>query len=195
MAKTFKNLPAPVSVASAKPASERDFFDLSDDPQPATIPVVIPTVAPDFNNTDNPYLPGNISNAGSTNSREAKLKTGRAEKKGNTNNTDNPGVIGNGSKNSNTTSSEDLDNTGAATLTGDARQTFVLSRHHLERLRDYVHARRAGGDYTYSQKQALQEALDLLFAGTDPVETRPDQVKEREQERRQRIQQGRLPRA
>ena len=192
MAKTFKNLPTPVSVASARPASERDFFDLSDDPQPAIIPVVIPPVAPDFNNTHNTVIPGNTSNASSTDSGEAKLKTSRAEKKGNTGN---PGVIDNGSKNSNTTSSEDSDRRDAAALTGDARQTFVLSRLHLERLRDYVHARRAGGDYTYSQKQALQEALDLLFAGTDPVETRPDQVKEREQERRQRIQQGRLPRA
>lgn len=195
MAKTFKNLPAPVSVASTKPASERDFFDLSDDPQPAIIPVVIPPVASDFNNTDNTVVPGNTSNASSTGGGEAKLKTSRAEKKGNTSNIDKPGIIDNGSTDSNTTSLEDLDRTGAATLTGDARQTFVLSRRHLEQLRDYVHARRAGGDYTYSQKQAIQEALDLLFAGTDPVETRPDQVKEREQERRQRIQQGRLPRA
>lgn len=71
------------------------------------------------------------------------------------------------------------------------RQTFVLSRDHLEQLRDYVHARRVQGDYTYSQKQALQEALDLLFAGAAPAPPRPDQAREQEQQRRQRIQQGR----
>ncbi|OGX85387.1 hypothetical protein [Hymenobacter glacialis] len=73
------------------------------------------------------------------------------------------------------------------------RQTFVLSRGHLEQLRDYVHARRAQGDYMYSQKQALQEALDLLFAGAAPAPPRPAQAREQEQQRRQRIQQGRRP--
>ena len=71
------------------------------------------------------------------------------------------------------------------------RQTFVLSRGHLEQLRDYVHARRAQGDYTYSQKQALQDALDLLFATAEPAAPRPAQARELEQQRRQRIQRGR----
>lgn len=71
------------------------------------------------------------------------------------------------------------------------RQTFVLSRGHLEQLRDYVHARRVQGDYIYSQKQALQEALDLLFAGTAPAPPRPAQAREQEQQRRQQIQRGR----
>ncbi|GAA3985007.1 hypothetical protein [Hymenobacter antarcticus] len=78
---------------------------------------------------------------------------------------------------------------------GDAadgvRQTFVLSRGHLERLRDYVHARRSQGDYTYSQKQALQEGLDLLFATAAPAAPRPAQTREQEQQRRERIQRGR----
>lgn len=73
----------------------------------------------------------------------------------------------------------------------DVRQTFVLSQDHLERLRDHVHARRTVGDYNYSQKQALQEALDLLFASTAPVSPRPEQVRELEQQRRERMQQGR----
>ena len=71
------------------------------------------------------------------------------------------------------------------------RQTFVLSRGHLEQLRDYVHARRVQGDYTYSQKQALQEALDMLFTRDLPAPPRPAQAREQEQQRRQRIQQGR----
>lgn len=195
MAKTFKNLPSPVSITSARPASERDFFDLSDDPQPVKIPVVTPPIDPGSDNTDNIVILGNTSNASSADDSGDKRKNGRAEKKSNTSNTSNSGVTGNGGKDSKTTFPKSLGKGGAATLSGDARQTFVLSRHHLEQLRDYVHARRAAGDYNYSQKQALQEALDLLFASAAPVETRPDQVKEREQERRQRIQQGRLPRA
>lgn len=78
---------------------------------------------------------------------------------------------------------------------GDAaegvRQTFVLSRGHLEQLRDYVHARRSQGEYTYSQKQALQEGLDLLFATAAPAAPRPVQTREQEQQRRERIQRGR----
>lgn len=78
---------------------------------------------------------------------------------------------------------------------GDAadgvRQTFVLSRGHLEQLRDYVHARRSQGDYTYSQKQALQEGLDLLFANAAPAAPRPAQTRELEQQRRERILRGR----
>ena len=73
------------------------------------------------------------------------------------------------------------------------RQTFVLSRGHLEQLRDYVHARRAQGDYNYSQKQALQEALDLLFASAAPAAPRPAYAREQEAQRRQRIQRGRQP--
>jgi hypothetical protein len=71
------------------------------------------------------------------------------------------------------------------------RQTFVLSRGHLEQLRDFVHARRAQGDYNYSQKQALQEALDLLFASAAPAPPRPAYARDQEEQRRQRIQQGR----
>ncbi|NVO85422.1 hypothetical protein [Hymenobacter terrestris] len=71
------------------------------------------------------------------------------------------------------------------------RQTFVLSPGHLDRLRDYVHARRVKGEYNYSQKQALQEALDLLFATVDSVPPRPDQVREQQQQHGQRIRQGR----
>ena len=70
------------------------------------------------------------------------------------------------------------------------RQTFVLSRGHLEQLRDYVHARRAGGEYTYSQKQALQQALDLLFAGSPPVAQRPEQTRQLEQQQQERIKRG-----
>ena len=167
MAKTFKNLPRPGQVAIPKPTSERDFFDLSDEP-----PV-------------------------------AKKVSERSEKERNTSNTSKLNNTGNTSNISNS------DNTGNTTLPADliprqeavvtaptstqdtVRQTFVLSRGHLEQLRDYVHARRAQGDYTYSQKQALQQALELLFASDSPAPPRPAHTREQEQQHRQRIRQGR----
>ena len=101
---------------------------------------------------------------------------------GNTNNTDNE-VSGNSTL-------APVVTTNSSAQDG-VRQTFVLSRGHLEQLRDYVHARRAQGDYNYSQKQALQEALDLLFASTAPAAPRPAYAREQEAQRRQRIQRGR----
>lgn len=149
MAKTFKNLPRPSEVATPKPTSERDFFDLSDDREPAKKPAEpLETVS----NT------GNTSNT----TKKSRVAT-----------TPIPVAI-----------APDAASDGV-------RQTFVLSRDHLEQLRDYVHARRVQGDYTYSQRQALQEALDLLFAGAAPAPPRPAQTREQEQQRRQRIQRGR----
>ena len=114
-----------------------------------------------------------------------------AEKLDAVRNTGNTGNIGNTIKAARSAQvSESVATIPSATSEG-VRQTFVLSRGHLEQLRDYVHARRAQGEYTYSQKQALQEALELLFAGTAPAPPRPAQAREQEQQRRQRIQQGR----
>ena len=157
MAKTFKNLPRPVEPTASKPLSERDFFDLTDEPVPAKKAVGKAETADNTRNTSNS---GNTSNIGNITASDSPLPEAS------------PGVIA-------TMGSEGV------------RQTFVLNRGHLEQLRDYVHARRAQGDYTYSQKQALQDALDLLFAGAAPAPPRPAQTRAQEQERRQRIQQGR----
>ncbi|MGI4742056.1 MAG: hypothetical protein ACRYG7_43385 [Janthinobacterium lividum] len=73
----------------------------------------------------------------------------------------------------------------------DLRQTFVVSSTQLEQLRNYVHARRAQGNYEYSQKQALQEALSMLFASVPQAPPRPTQTRELEQRRRDRIRRGR----
>ena len=118
-----------------------------------------------------------------------------ADSQNRTHNTGNTGNNSNISNTSNTTAP-----TGAASVPVGAvvfpaasdgvRQTFVLSRGHLEQLRDYVHARRAGGEYTYSQKQALQQALDLLFAGSPPVAQRPEQTRQLEQQQQERIKRG-----
>lgn len=71
------------------------------------------------------------------------------------------------------------------------RQTFVVGAQFLEQLRDFVHAQRAAGAYWYSQRQALEEGLVLLFATRGPVAQRPDHIQAWEQERRTRIQEGR----
>lgn len=161
MAKTFKNLPRPGEPAAPKPTSERDFFDLSDDREPVKKPANELETASNIHNT------GNTSNIG------------------------NMGNTGNITANARVSDTSMPTATAPGTAPDGVRQTFVLSRGHLDQLRDYVHARRVQGDYTYSQKQALQEALDLLFASAAPAPPRPAQAREQEQQRRQRIQQGR----
>jgi protease II len=75
------------------------------------------------------------------------------------------------------------------------RQTFVVRRHLLEQVRDYVHARRAKGDYSYSQKQALEEALFEFLAAREPTQPRPPEAHEREQLFRARVREGRQHKA
>ena len=154
MAKTFKTTPAPAAAEPAKPISERDFFDLTDEPiaQPA----------------DKPEK--KLENTGNTNNKRNLVNTSN-------------------SKNISNTIVEIADS--VAPEERDLRQTFVVSSGQLEQLRDYVHARRATGDYEYSQKQALQEALSLLFASVPQAPPRPSQTRELEQRRRERIRRGR----
>jgi hypothetical protein len=154
MAKTFKTTPAPAAPEPAKPISERDFFDLTDEPvaQPA----------------DKPEKES--GNTGNTNNNKNEVNT------------------------SNSSNTSNINTKGAGLLIPeerDLRQTFVVSSGQLEQLRDYVHARRATGDYEYSQKQALQEALSLLFASVPQAPPRPSQTRELEQRRRERIRRGR----
>jgi hypothetical protein len=154
MAKTFKTTPAPAAAEPAKPISERDFFDLTDEPvaQPAD------------------KQEKKIENTGNTSNKKNLLNTSN-------------------SKNTSNTSIEIADS--VVPEERDLRQTFVVSSGQLEQLRDYVHARRATGDYEYSQKQALQEALSLLFASVPQAPPRPSQTRELEQRRRERIRRGR----
>lgn len=193
MAKTFKNLPLSNIEATNKRPSERDFFDLTD----ITLSAGNSEAVPDDDNTDNISLQcitdnlsvtRNISNIGNQHTR----RNSNSASDDDSGNTRNSISIGNADNPTSALSSKN--SAGKVLVSGDARQTFVLSQNHLEQLRDHVHARRAGGDYTYSQKQAMQEALDLLFASTAPVAPRPDQAREREQQRRERIQQGRQSR-
>ncbi|TDN39627.1 hypothetical protein E4631_23075 [Hymenobacter sp. UV11] len=161
MAKTFKTIPAPAAAEPAKSISERDFFDLTDEP------VAVPAgkqVVSEPDNTDN------------TSKTDTVKKTKKPVNTGNSNN---------------------INNTISPTVElpiveeRDLRQTFVVSSTQLEQLRDYVHARRAQGNYEYSQKQALQEALSMLFASVPQAPPRPSQTRELEQRRRDRIRRGR----
>jgi hypothetical protein len=160
MAKTFKTIPAP-AAEPVKPISERDFFDLTDEPLAQQVGS---EGGSDFSDSKN------TSNTKNTNNTKKSLNTGNKSNIGNTDaeHIDSPVI-------------EDR----------DLRQTFVVSSAQLEQLRDYVHARRAQGDYEYSQKQALQEALSLLFASVPQAPPRPSQTRELEQRRRERIRRGR----
>jgi hypothetical protein len=154
MAKTFKTTSAPAAAEPAKPISERDFFDLTDEPvaQPAD------------------KQEKELENTGNTNNKKRTVNNGN-------------------NKNTSNTIIEATDS--VIPEERDLRQTFVVSSAQLEQLRDYVHARRVTGDYEYSQKQALQEALSLLFASVPQAPPRPSQTRELEQRRRERIRRGR----
>ena len=109
----------------------------------------------------------------------------------NTNNTSNINNTGNTTETTSAVAGPAVEPVTVSAASDGVRQTFVLSRGHLEQLRDYVHDRRVRGEYTYSQKQALQEALDLLFAGSPPVAQRPQETRQLEQQQKERIKRGR----
>lgn len=73
----------------------------------------------------------------------------------------------------------------------DLRQTFVVREDYLEKLKDYVHMIRVSEDSYYTQKDAMHEALDMLFQAAGEIQPRPEKLKEREKERAQRIRRGR----
>lgn len=51
------------------------------------------------------------------------------------------------------------------------RQTFMISQKNLDTLRDFVHTKKLK-DYSYSQRQAIEEALELLFKTVGSIEKR-----------------------
>ncbi len=69
------------------------------------------------------------------------------------------------------------------------RNTFIVREDYLDQLRDVVHTRRKAGNYLYSQKDALEEALQLFLAQT-AIEARPAELKQREQQRNAKIRRG-----
>ena len=73
----------------------------------------------------------------------------------------------------------------------DIRQTFVIREDYLERLKDYVHMMRITEDSYYTQKDAMQDALDKLFESAGEIPERPEKLKDREKERASRIRKAR----
>lgn len=216
MAKSFNQLPSPQRSAPAIPLSEMDFFALRETPVAAedfelaatAKPIPLPDPAQEslaqgsqaVGNTGNP---GGTRNPVNPDKSDKPLLTGSRTLKNqvsvasNTSNTDNGSNSGKGDKPGNSRNTAVLvapPTSRPSTQEGGVRQTFVLGRGHLEQLRDYVHARRTGGDYSYSQKQALQEALDMLFTTAGPANPRPSHAREREEQHRERIRQGRQAR-
>lgn len=202
MAKSFKQLSLSGAILPTRPLSEQDFFDLTEAPEASASPVLIaaPEMAPEY--------PDSAQTAAGVASEEAAAPgvasplpllpdppTPRENKQL-------PGRPA-----SNTGLPKKTEITGKPPLpsvdkerrpTGEVpvssagvRQTFVVGASYLEQLRDYVHARRSQGDYQYSQRQVLEEALALFFAGIPPVEPRPDYLREQEQLQRGRIRAGR----
>jgi len=54
-----------------------------------------------------------------------------------------------------------------------ARATFIIEIEQLEKFKDFIHTRKKK-NYMYSQKQAIKEALELLFNTIDEIEKRDD---------------------
>jgi hypothetical protein len=193
MAKTFKDLLSSGSTVQ-KPLFERDFFDMTEEIHLPTLPLTTPATPP-VEDAVIPDLEANTTSqqALASNNPEAEKEAtplvvlGKPSKKNKKKastpgNTPQPGIL-----------PLLVPTTSASKPVGsrNVRQTFVLEESYLEQIRDYVHARRSQGDYQYSQKQLLEEALDLWLASQNPVPPRPAELREQEQQLRVRIQQGR----
>lgn len=66
----------------------------------------------------------------------------------------------------------DLDNPDA-----DTRQTFIISGRDMETLKNYIYFKKSHVDPYYSQKEALHQALELLFSQEKEIPERPNSVK------------------
>ena len=194
MAKSFKQLPTLQQQVATEPTAGRDFLDLLNEPavpQPVmSLPVSEPTGIVEPGNAGLPVLDSKPGKPGNTTKPDKRPTRPRA--------TDNRRAAGKTTDPVSPESETVIETTPALPPVvfppveqGDARQTFVMSRHLLERLRDHVHARRAMGDYSYSQKQALEEALLAFLAAQEPVQPRPQEAREREQQFRARVREGR----
>ncbi|MBS1775005.1 MAG: hypothetical protein JSS64_01850 [Bacteroidetes bacterium] len=70
------------------------------------------------------------------------------------------------------------------------RQTFIIGPDYLDKMKDLVYTKRRAGQFEYSQKDALHEALDLLF-GKNKIGKRPAEVREKEEKRNLKIREAR----
>ena len=180
-----------------KPLFERDFFDMTEEASLPTLPLPTPIIVLA---ADSPAEEATILNleAGTTSQQplvnsnlEAKKEAPLAVIQGRHGKKSKASTPGNTSQPAIPPLPVLTTSVGDSARRRNVRQTFVLEESYLERIRDYVHARRSQGDYRYSQKQLLEEALDLLLASQSPAPPRPTELREQEQQLRVRIQQGR----
>jgi hypothetical protein len=197
MAKSFKQLSTPSRRVEPVPTAGQDFLDLLNEsaggpttPQvgsPYSVPELSEVVVP--SNLGLPTLGGKTGELGNTAKPDKRLPKSQATEAHRT-----AGGITNSSNAAGEGSAEERPALPSVIVqpleAGDARQTFVVRRHLLERMRDYVHARRAKGNYAYSQKQALEEALLEFLAAREPAQPRPPEAHEREQQFRARVREG-----
>jgi len=69
------------------------------------------------------------------------------------------------------------------------RQTFIIGIEYLDRMKDLVYTKRRGGEFEYSQKDAIHNALDLLFEKSKII-ARPEEIRLKEEKRNQKIRDG-----
>lgn len=58
--------------------------------------------------------------------------------------------------------------------------TFSLYLEDVEKLKDLIHFKKSGGEYWYSQSDALHDAINLLVAGMGKIPPRPDAVRNKQ---------------
>jgi hypothetical protein len=78
-----------------------------------------------------------------------------------------------------------------AISTTDIRTTLVMGEDYLEWMKDYVYSRKVKGDFRFTQKEALHEAIDLLKKKVGKLPPRPDSEREAENKFKQQIKKGR----
>ena len=69
----------------------------------------------------------------------------------------------------------------------DTRQTFVISESDLEKLKDFIYLRKITVNPYFNQKEALHQALELLFAQVQEIPERPGYIKKMEKSKTAKI--------
>ncbi len=67
------------------------------------------------------------------------------------------------------------------------RKTFLVHPDKWDRLLDFIHTKKLTGEYRYSQEKALDQALDLLFGQVRRIRKRPQEVRDLETYRSEKI--------
>jgi hypothetical protein len=83
------------------------------------------------------------------------------------------------------------DNSSSLSLAADIRTTLVMGEDYLEWLKDYVYSRKVKGDFRFTQKEALHEAIDMLKKKIGKLPSRPDSERDAENKFKQQIKKGR----